>query len=49
MFGNLRISVRENGQFIIIDVADLKLSVRWDKINEVTITLDHQWKGLVSV
>jgi hypothetical protein len=41
--------VRENGQYIIVDVTDLNLSVRWDKINEITITLNHQWKDLVSL
>jgi hypothetical protein len=46
--GSYRILVRDGERFIIVDIADLQLSVRWDKINEVTITLHQKWKGLVN-
>jgi hypothetical protein len=48
LFG-YRVTVRESGQFINVEVADLKLSVQWDRNNGVTINLDKKWKEKVSV
>jgi hypothetical protein len=41
-------TVTEKGRYIIVEVTDLQNSVRWDRLNEITIQLDKKWQDVVS-